>query len=967
MRRKLVFGVALATAALTVSAGAVTVSSADLLNDTTQNLNDTTGGLTGGGGGGGGGVNLPGGGSVNLPGGGGGGSVNLPGGGGSVNVPTTPSPTPAPPPPTGGGGGGGNGGGSYGGSTGATGPGGPAGSGGSSGGGGGGGSNGGGTQAHPRRNLNPMKPPPSPPRKPNGVPTKFNPSLTVAKVGPAPLGVPSFIIGQFEIPPFLLPIYQACGSQYGIPWEVLAGINKIETAFGTNLNVSTAGAVGWMQFIPSTWKAYGVDANGDGHADPYNPVDAICAAARYLKAAGGDTNIRKGIFAYNHATWYVDEVLLAARQYGNLPDGVVGSLTGLTVGDRFPVAANSRYADDISEHQVASRAKPGQGGTGNIADVVSGSPTRQGINIYSHDGAPVVAVNDGTIVKVGHNAKLGKFIVLEDGYGNKFTYAQLGDIQKTYRVPAPQRNLSASDFKLVTPSKDQAPSKPATRGKPAAAKPAKPAPMPPNAPRDASRTPSSKRDSSSTHRGPRNTQNLRPRIFAFPNRPHNAGLSDLTGQFSDMLSKRFPGFPNVKSAVSDGLDGGSSAHQPLRKGSSVTAGTVLGHIAKTDSLAPHLNFSIQPAGKGAPKIDPKPILDGWKLLEATAIYRAAGQSPFTKSAQSSDTSPSSVIQDLLTPKVQLERKVLADPRLSIYACGRNDIRTNQVDRRVLATMEYLADNGYKLTITTLKCGRGGKPSSSGRTLAVSANPGGGEVMDISKIDGVPVAGHEGPGTLANSAMKSVLKLQGVMQPEQVISNQNLPGPISFTSKNHLDTLQIGFRPLFGAGYQYPFPNCVEGRVDMGLDFTGTGPILAIGNAQILQTGAPGWPQGGGVLYRLLDGPRAGQVIYVYEGVRPTVHPGQQVLAGQQIASFTPGSIEIGFADSAGNALAHNVYSEGMVTKWGLRMKAFLHSLGGSTNMKHQFTASLDPRQWSKLSTQLGKIQNPQVPKSSSKP
>src|SRR5204862_8249908 len=150
----------------------------------------------------------------------------------------------------------------------------------------------GGTNAPSRLQQKPPSPPPE--RKPNGVPTKSNPTLTVANIGPAPIGVPNFIIGQFEIPPFLLPIYQACGTQYGIPWEVLAGINKIETAFGTNLNVSSAGAVGWMQFIPSTWKAYGVDANGDGRADPYNPVDAICAAARYLKAAGGDTNIRKG-------------------------------------------------------------------------------------------------------------------------------------------------------------------------------------------------------------------------------------------------------------------------------------------------------------------------------------------------------------------------------------------------------------------------------------------------------------------------------------------------------------------------------------------------------------------------------------------------------------------------------------------------------------------------------------------------
>ena len=98
--------------------------------------------------------------------------------------------------------------------------------------------------------------------------------------------MPNFFIEKFRIPPFLLPIYQAAGVEYGVRWEVLAAINEIETDYGRNLNVSSAGAVGWMQFIPSSWDLYGVDANQDGLADPYNPVDAIFAAARYLPPPG---------------------------------------------------------------------------------------------------------------------------------------------------------------------------------------------------------------------------------------------------------------------------------------------------------------------------------------------------------------------------------------------------------------------------------------------------------------------------------------------------------------------------------------------------------------------------------------------------------------------------------------------------------------------------------------------------------
>ena len=140
---------------------------------------------------------------------------------------------------------------------------------------------------------------------------------------------------------------------------MLASINKIETGFGTNLNVSSAGAVGWMQFLPSSWETYGLDANGDGRKDPYNPVDAICAAAHYLKVAGGDKDLYHAIFAYNHADWYVQEVLLYARAYGKLPSDLVGSLTGLTEGAHFPVAADARYADDISARAALKARRRG--------------------------------------------------------------------------------------------------------------------------------------------------------------------------------------------------------------------------------------------------------------------------------------------------------------------------------------------------------------------------------------------------------------------------------------------------------------------------------------------------------------------------------------------------------------------------------------------------------------------------------
>ena len=189
----------------------------------------------------------------------------------------------------------------------------------------------------------------SPLRNPDGTPTPSNPGLIDALPGPSTAtGVPNFIIRKFRVPPFLLSIYQAAGIEYGIRWEVLAAINEIETDYGRNLNVSSAGALGWMQFMPATWKMYGTDANKDGRKDPFNPVDAIFSAARYLKAANYENDVRAAIWAYNHADWYVDSVLLRARLIAGVPADLIGSLTGLTEG-RFPVFARARYADDLAE------------------------------------------------------------------------------------------------------------------------------------------------------------------------------------------------------------------------------------------------------------------------------------------------------------------------------------------------------------------------------------------------------------------------------------------------------------------------------------------------------------------------------------------------------------------------------------------------------------------------------------------
>ena len=460
--------------------------------------------------------------------------------------------------------------------------------------------------------------------------------------------MPNFFIDKFRIPPFLLPIYQAAGIEYGVRWEILAAINEIETDYGRNLNVSTAGAVGWMQFMPSTWKRYGVDANHDGRKDPFNPVDAIFAAARYLKAADADQDVRRAVFAYNHADWYVDSVLMRARLIGGLPADLVGSLTGLTQG-HFPVHAKARYADDIDDNAVAKKRIK----KGNAALPVTSSTTRKGINVFAAAGSPVIAVQDGRIVKMGRTDRLGKFIQLRDVYGNTYTYAHLKKLSA--RLPGAQ-----GEDGLRRAGQEGAAPRGAQEG--------------PQADRPGQRRHAGQAEGARRRRAGRRRRHRRPRprrstapppevrkerLFANPNRPaaYGAGGEEQLLNAGSVI----PGYTTFKSYFTGvyGLKRSDVVLKKLKPGSKVIAGTILGRIGRTEQkMAPHMLFEVRPAGRGAPRIDPKPILDGWKLLESTAIYRAAGKNPFW----GPDSKNPSIGQILLMSKEALQHRVLTDPR-----------------------------------------------------------------------------------------------------------------------------------------------------------------------------------------------------------------------------------------------------------------------------------------------------------------
>jgi hypothetical protein len=583
------------------------------------------------------------------------------------------------------------------------------------------------------------------------APSALTPPLPLTLGSPIS-GVSSFFIESFRIPPFLLPIYQAAGTAYGIPWQVLAAINEVETDYGRDLSVSSAGAEGWMQFLPAEWAQYGVDANGDGFKDPYNPADAIFTAARYLKAAGGDTDIHGAVFSYNHSQAYVDTVMLRAQLLGGTPPNLLGAITGLTEA-RFPVHAPSRFSDGFA-------TTPESG----IASIHT-SKTLVGTTIYSKQGAPVIAVQDGEIVGRGVTPSLGRYVSLRDAYGNTYTYAELGSVATLYPVLQPHDHSAVSS--RITQS--------GSAGEPA-----------PSGPASAGAQPRSPLSEGAATSG-----------LALG---AAAGLEAPTVAPVTPPASPTPAAPSAPQSTPRVFRAGSEDVylHPLTVGVQVLAGTVLGHVGPGTSAAgstvggpgtgaePHVLFQIRPAGVGAPLIDPKPVLDGWVQLENTSIFRAKGENPFL------GNSPT-VGQVLLESKEQLEQQVLSDHGIHLATCGRQDVQTGQVDRRVLATLEFLTISGLRPTVSSLQC-----THVAAATAANASETAAGDAIEIAAVNGVTLAGGQGPGSITDITIHKLLMLQGTMRPSKIISLTSVPGAANtIASPDQRNSIRVEFTPLQG--------------------------------------------------------------------------------------------------------------------------------------------------------------------------
>jgi murein DD-endopeptidase MepM/ murein hydrolase activator NlpD len=196
-----------------------------------------------------------------------------------------------------------------------------------------------------------------------------------------------------DVPPEQLAVMQQVAGWSGVPWQVLAAIAKVESDFGRNMATSSAGAIGYGQFLPEQWQIYGNGGNA------YDFRDALPAMARYLIVAGIDQDLAQAIYAYNHSWEYVALVLSYAVAYGYGPAGSEEGLIWPAIGP------------------ISSYFGPGH-------------PLGIDIDLTAVAGAAVWAAHDGRVIFAGGDpcCSYGRFVVLLGPSGIATLYAHLEDL-----------------------------------------------------------------------------------------------------------------------------------------------------------------------------------------------------------------------------------------------------------------------------------------------------------------------------------------------------------------------------------------------------------------------------------------------------------------------------------------------------------------------------------------------------------
>jgi hypothetical protein len=396
------------------------------------------------------------------------------------------------------------------------------------------------------------------------------------------------------------------------------------------------------------------------------------------------------------------------------------------------------------------------------------------------------------VVGLGVNARLGRYVTLEDSYGDRFTYSQLGSIESVYPVVKPRRESAAQIARALgggAPPKRDAPLPAATESQPvgsASAASATSAPHPvatASAPEVAPATPTTPTALAAVPASPKE------RLFADPSRPasYAAGgylqLQSSVSSYATAANLEVVGHgPSDYFAQPVRLRAHEFTLAPLTRGALVIAGTLLGRVGQDPAGSPGVTFQITPAGARAP-VDPGAILAGWKVLGRLTAGRAvlAGVGHAGAYGAGNPT----LGQLLMASKRQLEQDVLSDPRVAIGGCDRSAINAGLVDSRVLAVIEYLSYSGLAPQLSGLVCSR---PSG------FVATPG--TQFDISRLDGVPVEGHQQDGGIVDLAIRRLLGLEGALRPSRIVSLRSYTSePITLALPDHSAEIEVDFSPV----------------------------------------------------------------------------------------------------------------------------------------------------------------------------
>ena len=538
----------------------------------------------------------------------------------------------------------------------------------------------------------------------------------------------------YRIPLFLLPIYKAAAVQYGVPWQVLAAVNEIETNYGTDLNVSSAGAVGWMQFMPATWLQYGVDALEAGYADPYNPVDAIFAAARYLRAAGAQTNLPRAILRLQPLAG-IRRIGPAAREADrdlSAPGARNADRDGrrCAPGHRAPRHLDRACGQRVGRH----RARPEPGG----ARAAHPRSRARRAAPRTARSSPAAGLRDGEDCPASPRGRRPGRPRREHGPRRRRLLRRAARHlrrpvhlrgARQHRQDVQQRAGHRRAAAIRLSCRPQARKGPAP-ARAASAGAQQPQTIVPRAPKRAA--------AAAVQTGgayvPEASVSVpagmgRVRLYAHPRNPD----------------------ARVAAADARARAAATALHsQRLGVGSVLAKGTVIGDVATAAGGQGSIRFAVRPNGD-ATTIDPTPLLANWAQLQKSLHPAGARASNALLGATSSDV--------FLYSPAQLRRSVLADPGITIGPCERRAIADGAVDSRLLAVLAYLSRSGLQPTVAADGCKAG--------EHAVS--------VDIAAINGIEIAGHQGAGSITDLTIRALLTLPSIYAPQQIISLMHYPG------------------------------------------------------------------------------------------------------------------------------------------------------------------------------------------------